>query len=110
METTRTKTKRQSHPDRITLNSEALGRVNNWLEVVATKAQTIKVGRSDLVNFLLLKRFPEITPEEIKELEGLHFDPVRFLALSLKEAKKAQAKGEKVSTSKLLQGLPPSAL
>lgn len=84
---------RVKHPDRITLSPEALKKVEAWVKEVETRHQGVHLTKSNIVDFLLLSRSPELSESELKEIVALHYDEVRFLAWALKQIRVAKAQG-----------------
>ncbi len=103
MENTKMNSKRQVHPDRITLNPEALNRVNEWLKSINTSTPGVSLGRADLVNFVISSHAPQLSKQELKELESLHRDDVKLMAWALRTLKEARANGKSLSIEEILQ-------
>ena len=96
------KKKRAVAVDRITLRPDSLNRLDGWLASLQVKFRGIRVSRSDLVNWLIGARAPELSGAELRALQREYFDEVQFTAWALRELKDARARGEKLSLKDIM--------
>lgn len=97
------KQKRYRHLDRVVLDSTALERIDNWIASITSSNKGVALGRKDLVNWLIQSHKANLSPDEIRELGRLYFNEVRFLQQTLKDLKKARAKGESFELKEFLR-------
>lgn len=87
-------TKKQKHPDRITLPPSALEKLGRWIDLLQNKSAGIKVTRSDLVTWLINSHSENLSTSEISDLEGKFFDNLKYAKWAVKEIMEARARGE----------------
>ena len=77
---------------RITLSDASQKAISNWYSQAKEQYPGIKVSDSDLVNWLIVSHPPELTPEELTNIESQFFDEVKKLEWMLSQAKLAKQK------------------
>ncbi|MBI2712602.1 MAG: hypothetical protein HYX41_07105 [Bdellovibrio sp.] len=95
---------RGQFPDRLKIGSEALSKLNLLIEQANQRLRGMKLTRSDLVNFLILKRSETLSTQELKELETQYFDELKFAQWAIQELKAARSKGESITLGDILSG------
>jgi len=78
------------HTDRATIAQENLEKLAQWVSQYETANGDVNIKRSDLVNWLLNDRSPELLPREVKILVSQFHDPVKSLQNQLREARQAR--------------------
>ena len=96
--------KYQKHPDRITLSSGALERVNAWLDQIRDELKGIRISRNDLVEHFILAQPDQLPSEVIEALKDARFDEVAFAAWALRELKAARSRGDKLTLADIVTG------
>jgi hypothetical protein len=93
---------RVKHPDRVTLNPEALSRLAEWLGELEGHLKGSRVTKSDLVTFLVLSHPAHLSEREIEQLKSQHFDEVRFAEWALRQLKAAKSEGKNLSLAEIM--------
>ncbi|MGK5085316.1 hypothetical protein WDW37_18680 [Bdellovibrionota bacterium FG-1] len=88
------------NPDRITINAQALERVNAWVDEL--EGRKITLSRNQLVNWLLCHHDTLLSPAELRGLETAFFDEVRFAEWALRELKATQSRGESTTLTEII--------
>ncbi|MBA2306849.1 hypothetical protein H0W26_01790, partial [Candidatus Dependentiae bacterium] len=71
MDTETKPNKRKTYPDRITLNGEALKRINTWIDQVTAEWPSLIIKKSDLVNWHVCQAAETLSSSAIKSLQEL---------------------------------------
>jgi len=100
---TKAKSKQVRHFDRVTLDAEALSRIDGWIEQLTSHNKGVNLSRKDCLNWLVNHHSASLTQEEVAELGAKFFDEIRFLSQSLKEMRAARARGETVNLESVLK-------
>lgn len=109
METTEVETKNVSaKQERVSLDEESALRVDQWVDQVLRQVPGIKIGRSELVRWLILSHEDVLRTEELLEIKSRFFDEMEFALWMVRQLKESRAKGEKLSLNDLLAGTTPS--
>jgi ABC-type uncharacterized transport system substrate-binding protein len=95
--------KRTRHLDRITVNQEALEKLNNWITQIDNENKGVHVSRTDLVNWVLENEPDQLSPSQLKEIQEGHYDPVKYARWAYAQVKAAKARGENV-TIQIIEG------
>jgi hypothetical protein len=107
MEDAAKKLKKQPRRDRVTLDPVAITRLDSWLNNLRDELKGVKIGRSDLINFLISEHTSSLTIHEIRRLKDTHFDEETFAEWALKEFRKAKERGENLSLADILKPVFP---
>lgn len=93
-----TKTKKRSEKsNRISLNAEALDRIEGWVRQLSDQFKGIRVTHSDIINWLVLDHGPALSNKELKEAKEQFFDDIALAAWALNQLKEAKAQGKTAS-------------
>lgn len=95
--------KRAIRQDRVTLKSEALGKLNQWSKQLGDRIKGTKISRSDIVDWLIESHADSLSDDEISDLEKSHFDEVKFAEWAVTQLKKARANGSITTLADLLK-------
>ena len=87
--------------ERIALGKETIGRIDQWIIQIEEAAKAVRVTRSDVSNYILMKHSSELSTEDIEALKNLNFDEVKFSFWLARTLKMAKAKGENVTLDEL---------
>ncbi len=93
---------KNQHPDRIKISAEALSKLSKWNETISTLLRGVKLTRSDLVNFLIMNHDEQLSARELRSLEELFFDEVKFAQWAVEELKAAKLRGESVTLADVI--------
>ncbi len=88
--------------ERVTLNEDALARLDQWSAQVQASRPGVTISRRDLLNWLVLSHSEALSAAETKALSEKHYDELRFLQYALKELKRAKLRGENVTLQELM--------
>jgi hypothetical protein len=81
--------------ERVTLGKEEVEKVAAWLkQLEASSSGFLTLSRSDVVNFLIRDRKPELSPKEIQQIRVQHYDPISHLNWITPRLKEAIKKGD----------------
>ncbi len=87
--------------ERIALERETISRIDNWIGQVEGKAKAVRVTRSDVSNYILMKHPTDLSSEDIDAMKSRNFDEVKFSFWLARTLKKAKSKGENVTLDEL---------
>lgn len=87
-------TKKQKHPDRVTLAPDALDKLSKWVDQLYKKNPGVKATRSDLVAWLIEVHAEDLSLSELNSLEEKFFDSVKYAKWAVKAIIEAKARGE----------------
>jgi hypothetical protein len=97
------KPKKQNKPaERVSLTPANIRHIEGMLGQIRNFLPELKLGRSDLVNWLLQSRSHELSKKEMSALARDHFDPVKALEAAMVEAKALAGRGEAIDLQALL--------
>ena len=96
------KTKPTNKNDRMSLSKETSERIAGWLDEVNSLLPGYRIGKSDLINWLISKKPEKLAEPELKELKEQFFDPLKAMKWATDQLKSAKSKGEQMDLSKLL--------
>lgn len=91
------KKKRQSHLDRATLKPDSLTKIDGWLGDIRQQCRGIRISRTQLVNWLVIRHPSDLTRDEQLELRQMFFDDELLGAWVLRDLRDRRAKGENVT-------------
>jgi hypothetical protein len=94
--------KRERHTDRITLTKASIDRLDSWKVAVASRLAGQRLGRGDLVNWLISAHAADLSSDEASALVSERFDPVRALEWAVHCARSAAKRGETVNLDDLV--------
>ncbi len=86
--------KREKHPDRVYLSGLALETLSAWVSQVHEALPGVKVTKTDLVNWRLRSESKNLSEKNLREIESLFFNPVKFAKWAAREVETAHARGE----------------
>ncbi|MGZ3783867.1 MAG: hypothetical protein ACXWR0_04995 [Bdellovibrio sp.] len=87
-------TRKQKHPDRVTLAPDALNKLSQWVDQLYKKNPGVKATRSDLVAWLIEVHAEDLSLSELNSLEEKFFDSVKYAKWAVKAIIEAKARGE----------------
>jgi hypothetical protein len=105
-ETTRS-SKRTHYPDRITMDSALLAKVDGWIAQVTARKKGVLIKRKDMVLWKLEQESAELSEAELQALSSQFYDEERFLRELLEEVRSAKARGEKPNLDGLTGAVSP---
>lgn len=112
MQEERKEKKRQTYPDRATLTPESLTRLDGWLKEMRDHYKGIRISRTQLVNWLITHRPPELSRDEKADLQRAFHDDELLAAWVLRDLRGRRARGETVTyfdvLSEATKGLAPN--
>jgi hypothetical protein len=94
-----TKTKREVHLDRVTLQSESIQKIDQLREHLKDHIKGVTLSRSEIVNSIIQFHAANLSQDEIDILRNIHFDEVKYTSWVLAQIKTAKARGESISLS-----------
>lgn len=92
--------RKQKSVERTSLSHEAVVKLSGWLEQLSTLP--IKVGRHDLVNWLICKQRDQLTSREMDLIQKMFFCPVKALEEITSEVKRSKQNGETIDLDQIL--------
>ncbi len=95
--------KRVKHPDRIYLSGTALEMLSVWMEQVHKELPGIKVTKSDLVNWRFKNESTTLSEKNLRDIERVYFNPVKFAKWAAKEVELSHARGEPKTLREILE-------
>ncbi len=96
----------KSYPDRINLNSALSERVQAWQKQIESSFKgALKLGRSELVNFVLGEVQRELPQSLLLKVFNEHFDEIRFLTWAKSQILSAKRSGNSITLAELRAGL-----
>lgn len=96
------KSKKLPKQERASLDEQSATRIDRWLEQVVQQVPGIKIGRSEIVRWLVTSRPEQLTGEELQQIKDQYFDEMEFALWMIRQLKDSRARGEKLSLSDLL--------
>jgi len=108
MEAVEKKRKQKVAGNRILLKEEAANRVASWAGQVQAQLRGTRVGRNEIVNWLVLGHEPKLSSRELKDVEDTYYDEVKFASWALRQLKQARDQGRPISLTELL-AIPDSS-
>lgn len=90
--------------ERIAVKSDALARLNGWLEQLSGQYPGIRVSRSELVEWLIRRHSDELSPEERSSIKDQYFDEIQLALWAVKALKAARAGGQILTLSEVIGG------
>ncbi len=103
--------KSKSYPDRINLSPDQSTRVEAWQKQIESAFQgALKIGRSELVNFILDTAQETLSQPTLSKLFNQHFDEIRFLTWAKSKILEAKREGRTVTLDTLRTSLNSGAL
>jgi len=101
MDTANEKTPKQKQ-ERVSLRPEVAERLDRWVAHLKESAKGIKIGRGELVEWLVLSRAEQLSNQEQKELRDRYFSDLDVAAWALDQLRKAKAAGTMLNLKELL--------
>ena len=89
--------------ERVVLSSEAIAKLDRWIEKITSTRQGVDLSKRKLVDWLIMSKAENLSPAEEKEVADLYYNDVRFLKYAIKEIREAQDRGESVNLAEVLQ-------
>ena len=88
--------KRQRQPDTVTLSSEVLEKVTQWIRQAETELG-VRVNRKQMVNWKLSQLTDQLSSVELRRAYQEFYDEEAFLKMALAEIRKAKSEGRSLS-------------
>jgi hypothetical protein len=108
MNNTDVKPKRpQPKHDRLVLSSDALNRINGWLDQLRDQLKGIKVRRRDLVEYAVLSQPEQLSSRQVEDFRIRYFDEIEFAAWAIRKLKEGRAAGQRISLAELIGAAIP---
>ena len=90
--------------DRVTLGKDESLRVEAWIKQIDEQTKgMVKLTRSELVNYLLMKMDAEFSNSEINQIRRDHYDEAKFAYWALMKIREAKRAGEKLTLEDLMR-------
>lgn len=93
--------------ERVSLDETSASKLDSLLDQVVQQVPGIKIGRSEIVRWLVNRHPDRLTAEELQQIKESYFDEMEFALWMVRQLKESRARGEKVSLNDLLGGVAP---
>lgn len=90
--------------ERVSLDEASAAKLDLWLEQVLQKVPGIKIGRSELVRWLVNSHSESLSDDELLQVKSSYFDEMEFALWMVRQLKESRARGERLSISELIEG------
>lgn len=100
-----TEQKITSKQERVSLDETSAAKIDFFLDQVVQQVPGIKIGRSEIVRWLVNRHPNDLTTEELQQIKEAYFDEMEFALWMVRQLKESRARGERVSLSDLIGGV-----
>ena len=81
--------------ERVSIGKSESEKVSGWLgQLQKSLKGYLSLTKSDLLNFLIREHKAELSPKEMSQIRGDHYDPIRHISWIAQELKTALAKND----------------
>jgi hypothetical protein len=94
--------------ERVSLDETSAAKIDVFLDQVVQQVPGIKIGRSEIVRWLVNRHPETLATEELQQIKEAYFDEMEFALWMVRQLKESRARGERVSLSDLIGGVTPT--
>lgn len=88
--------------ERVSLDEITASKIDQWLDQVLVQVPGIKIGRSELVRWLVNSHVEVLSKDELQQIRECYFDEMEFALWMVRQLRESRARGEKIALSDLM--------